>query len=377
MPDFTLAIISFAVAIAAILGMLHLAPRLGLLDKPDQRKLHDGAVPVVGGLALYVMLMALFLSGVATSSATAALLIAATFVTLIGAIDDRQNVSPRWRLLMQFIVSLILVYGADLRIEHVGSISFSGERVYLGPFATVITVLCIMSIINAMNFIDGLDGLAGGLVLIAVTGLWIAFSMSGNAVPDLVPVIAGGLTAFMLFNARWFGRKKAALFLGDAGSTLLGLLLAWLMIDNTQGANHTISPVVALWLVAIPVIDLFAITSRRIAMGRSPFHPDREHLHHILKRVGHTDKQTVAIIHVSAIAFASFGILGQIYNGPKNIMFYLFVALFFVTYYALKHSWIVAKLLKKIEQHHTVIELQHPVAETIPHEFQEKQDKAA
>src|SRR5512139_2730901 len=131
MPDITLATVSFALTIVAILGLLRFAPRLGLLDLPDHRKHHDGAVPIVGGLAIYLVLVAMFITGAATSNATVPLLIAATFVTLVGAIDDRQHISPRWRLLMQFAVALVLVYGADLRLEHVGSIALDGERVYL------------------------------------------------------------------------------------------------------------------------------------------------------------------------------------------------------------------------------------------------------
>ena len=348
MSDITLAIASFALTIVAILALIKLAPRFGLLDHPNDRKHHDGAVPVVGGVALYVMLMILFLSGIATSEYTTPLIIAATFVTLIGAIDDRNNISPRVRLVMQFIVALIIVYAADLRLEHLGAIAPNGGRVYLGPFATAVTIFGIMSVINAMNFIDGLDGLAGGLALIAVAGLWIIFDATGSTTPDLIPVMAGGLSAFLLFNARWFGRKKAALFLGDAGSTLLGMLLVWLMVDHTQGGDKVISPVVALWLLAVPLIDFLAIVIRRAAMGRHPFHPDREHLHHILTRATNSDAQTVTVIHIVAFACAAIGVLGQLNNLPKNVMFYAFLGLFVAGFWSLKHSWRMAKLVKLI-----------------------------
>lgn len=373
MTGIMLAIISFALTIAAILVLLSLAPRLGLLDLPDHRKHHDGAIPNVGGLALYVVLMALFITGTASSDATTPLLIAATIITLIGAIDDRNSINPYWRLLVQIIVALIVVYGADLRLEHLGSITLSGERIYLGPFDSTVTVIGIVGVINAVNFIDGLDGLAGGLTLIATVGLWVLFAATGGTAPDLIPLLAGGLAAFMLFNARWFGRKKAALFLGDAGSTLLGLLMAWLMIDHTQGENSLISPVVALWLLAIPLIDILVIIVRRVTMGRSPFHPDREHIHHALKGITNSDKSAVAIIHVSAIATASIGVLGQLYHWPKNIMFYLFIALFLVTLYAIRNYWHVVNLLKQMELNQpvdgmqiSIDELQQPVTNSMP-----------
>jgi UDP-GlcNAc:undecaprenyl-phosphate GlcNAc-1-phosphate transferase len=358
-----LAAISFALTFAAILVLLSLAPRLGLLDLPDHRKHHEGAVPTVGGVALYFVLMVLFLTGTATSSATAPLLIAASIITLIGVIDDRNAINPFWRLLVQIVVALIVVYGADLRLEHLGSLTFSGERIYLGQFDTTVTIIGIVGVINAVNFIDGLDGLAGGLSLIAIAGLWVLFAVTGSAVPDLIPLLAGGLVAFLLFNARWFGRKKAALFLGDAGSTLLGLLIVWLMVDYTQGENKIISPVVALWLLAIPLIDILVIIVRRVTKGRSPFHPDREHLHHALKRITMADKHAVAILHASAIACASFGALGQLYDWPKNIMFYLFVAVFLVTFYAIKNYWHVVSLVGQSEMKQPSVDLSMQVAE--------------
>jgi UDP-GlcNAc:undecaprenyl-phosphate GlcNAc-1-phosphate transferase len=249
---------------------------------------------------------------------------------------------------MQFIVALLIVYGADVRLEHLGTIMPNGEHLYLGPLATAVTIFGIMSVINAMNFIDGLDGLAGGLALIAVSGLWIIFAATGHATPDLIPVITGGLLAFMLFNAHWFGRRKAVIFLGDAGSTLLGMLLVWLMVDHSQGSNYGISPVIALWLLAVPLIDFLAIVIRRAAMGRHLFHPDREHLHHILSRATNSNAQTVTVIHAIAFICSAIGILGQIYNWPKNVMFYLFLALFVSGFWSLKHFWRMAMLVKAI-----------------------------
>jgi UDP-GlcNAc:undecaprenyl-phosphate GlcNAc-1-phosphate transferase len=343
MSDITLAITSFALTIGAILVLIKFAPRLGLLDHPSYRKHHSVPTPAVGGLALYVMMVVLFLSGVASSENTVPLLVATTLVTLVGALDDYRHVRPRLRLLTHFIVALIMVYGAGLRLDSLGSIGPAGGYIILGPFAATVTIFGIMSVINAMNFIDGLDGLAGGLTLIAVSGLWFLFSITGQATPSLIPVMAGGLVAFLLFNARWFGRRKAALFLGDAGSTLLGMLLAWLMVEHTQGNEKVISPVVALWLLAIPLIDFLAVVIRRVMNGQHPFRPDHEHLHYVLSGATGSETWTVAVIHLFACACGAVGILGQLYNWPKNAMFYTFLALFTVTLWSLKRSWRVVR----------------------------------
>lgn len=340
---------SFLLALAATLLLARLAPRLKLLDHPDHRKQHKTATPMVGGLAIYLVMLVMYLSGMAHSKAVIPLLLASSLITLVGALDDARNISAKSRLLAQLIAALVVIFGAGLQLEHLGTIGTSGGYVYLGPFAAIVTIFGIMSVINAINFIDGLDGLSGGLSLIAIAGVWLIFALNGETPPDLVPLLAGSLIAFLIFNARWFGRKHAALFLGDAGSTLLGLLLAWLMIEYTQGTDASLSPVTALWLLAIPLMDFLAIVLRRLAMGRSPLHPDREHVHHILLQIGHGEKQTTAIIHLLAIAFAATGVLSQYYHWPKNLMFYLFLALFFIFFWMVKHSWSMAKLLRKSE----------------------------
>ncbi len=345
MSDIALAFISFVLTFGVILILIRLAPRFGLLDHPNYRKNHNGAIPTVGGIALYLMMMVLFLSGIAAGRNTIPMLVASSLITLIGGLDDRSHVTPRVRLLTHFIVAAIMVYGAGLHLDNLGTIGFGGEQVALGPFGSAVTIFGIMSVINAMNFIDGLDGLAGGLSLIAVAALWGIFIISGHAIPDLIPVMTGGLVAFLFFNSPWLGRKRATVFLGDAGSTLLGMLLAWLMVDHSQGNDKIISPVTALWLLAIPLIDFLAIVIRRAAMGRHPFQPDREHVHHILVRSIHNDAHTVGFIYVVALICAAIGILGQVYLWQQSILFYTFLSLFIVVFFMLKHSSRFAKMI--------------------------------
>lgn len=333
MPELQLLFISFAIVIGVMHLLIRLAPRLGLIDHPDQRKQHNVPVPAIGGLALYVMLMALLISGIADSKITGYLILTATLITCIGAIDDRFRISPLWRLLVQFLAAAILVFGADLRLEYVGHISLSGENIHLGKFSAAVTLFGIVSVINAMNFIDGLDGLAGGIALIALAGLWVLFGLTGGAVPDLVLVLIGGLAAFMLFNARWFGRKKASVFLGDAGSTLIGLLVAALMVEHTQGKHAVMSPVVALWLFAVPLLDLLITVLRRLIAKRSPFLPDRDHLHYRLTRAASDERLSVLIIHNTAFVCACIGVTAQMFNWPMNIMLYLFISLFLMAYF--------------------------------------------
>ena len=209
------------VACVAWIGLFRsLAARLGLLDHPGGRKRHDVAVPVVGGLAMFLgMLPVLFAGG---HGALVNLGLAMLLVVVVGAADDKVSVSARTRLLLEGMAALILVAGgASLR--HLGNLVGLGA---LGTSlaAPLITVICVVGTINAVNMSDGLDGLAGAVGFVAVACFTAVAFASGEA--QLVKVgcaALGALAGFLAFNLRTRFRSRAAVFMGDAGSMLLGL----------------------------------------------------------------------------------------------------------------------------------------------------------
>jgi UDP-GlcNAc:undecaprenyl-phosphate GlcNAc-1-phosphate transferase len=184
--------------------------------------------------------------------------------------------------------------------------------------------------------VDGIDGLIGSLSINTFTSIAILFIMSGQTDYLSYPLILATATIpYLIFNLGLFknvlGKEAKKIFMGDAGSMFVGLSVIWLLTMGTQGDNASFRPVTALWICAIPLMDMLSIVVRRFRNGKSPFKPDRDHLHHILQRVGFTTRQTLGIISCSAVLFSCIGLLGEVLVIPDLIMFLAFIILF-VTY---------------------------------------------
>ena len=147
------------------------------------------------------------------------------------------------------------------------------------PFTVFVTV----GVINSINMSDGLDGLCGNLTMVSLLGLGTAAALWSNSGDfRLINMLSAAVAGFLLFNQRTIWRTRALVFLGDAGSMLLGFVLAWFTIEICQAPIAAISPAAALWFVAVPVMDTVGVMLRRLLAGLSPFHADSQHLHHLL-----------------------------------------------------------------------------------------------
>ncbi len=175
--------------------------------------------------------------------------------------------------------------------------------VNLGFIGIFFTYFAIVVAINAFNMIDGIDGLIGCLSLNTFTSIAILFLMSGNTEYVSYPlIIAAAILPYLMYNLGIFKSETKKIFMGDAGSMFIGLSVIWLLCMGTQGDDTSFRPVTALWVCAIPLMDMLAIVVRRVRNGKSPFKPDRDHLHHILQRVGFNPRQTLIIISTSSVA---------------------------------------------------------------------------
>jgi hypothetical protein len=160
------------------------------------------------------------------------------------------------------------------------------------------------------------------------------------------------IISFLLFNLRIFGRPNAKIFLGDSGSTLLGFTICWLAIDTSQGENRIITPTLVLWVIAVPLIDSVCIMLRRIRKGRSPFAPDREHLHHILLLAGYSVNQILALYLVCSLSMSMAGIIASfIFNVPQGVLFMGFLLLFACHYWCMNHAWKMVKIARYLHTH--------------------------
>ena len=283
------ATIGFFVTLLAVLALRPLARTIDLLDRPGGRKQHDGDVPLVGGLAMFLGLVA----GVGfldTSSTAATSLVGVSAILVaIGLLDDRFELSRWMRLGVHLVAAIALIAGTGALVRQLGNPFGTGDVALHGLGVAVFTVLLITGAINAFNMLDGMDGLAGGTALTAFAGLALLNWLHGNRGLELAICAISGATVcgFLLFNvpARYVGGMRC--FMGDAGSTLLGAIVVWLGIRTSQipiaGAVH---PVTVLWIVGLPLFELFWTVIRRVSRGRSPMQADMEHFHHLLVGAG-------------------------------------------------------------------------------------------
>lgn len=262
--------------------------RWNLLDHPgNARKAHAAPTPITGGLAMTTA--ALLGSAIAwrdASPAMFALVLGMLLLLAVGLLDDLRDVRWWWRVLAQVVAALTLYSAGGVRVEQLGGV-FGFPELTLGPLSLPLTVIATVGLINAINLIDGVDGLAGMLVLAALLMLSAAALYAGNALlAGEVLVFAGAVIGFLAWNLRIPGRSRAAAFMGNSGSALLGLAIAWICFRLTQNPGHPVSPVLALWLLPVPVMDCLVLIVRRMREGRSPFSAGRDHIHHCMLDAG-------------------------------------------------------------------------------------------
>lgn len=323
----------FAFLLCTVLTYALRAPaiRIGLVDEPDTRKMHHGTIPLTGGIAMFLSFVCAILVFDFDIRVFAPFLAATCLLFGIGLLDDVKEIRPIWRIVTQCLAVLIMCLWANVSLTNVGDILFFGA-ITLGWLSIPFTVFAVVGAVNATNMADGLDGLAGGLTLIAFTSLaLLAWDADRSVETQTILVFVAIVLGFLIWNARSPWRKKAAAFMGDSGSTFLGLAVAWFMVQLSQGPDRVLAPITGLWLFAIPIVDTLSITIRRIKKRKSPFRPGRDHLHHILQDAGYSPEKTAMTIWTMAVICALIGIGGHKAGVPDGIMFCSFL-LFFFTY---------------------------------------------
>ena len=318
-----------AVAPLVCVQLTHLlitqAQRVGLVDNPGGRKRHRAPTPLVGGLAIFltIMVSSLFLGRMPGASWS---LFMALLVTLvIGLADDAHEVGHRAKFLAQIVAALIIVFGTSVQVTTLGNLLGYGP-IILGQWSPLVTAISIVGLMNAINMIDGLDGLAGTLVLLPLLLLsGVAFGSDRALLALEMLVVTGAIAGFLSFNLRTPWRSRAVIFMGDTGGLLLGLLLAWNSIQLAGYAGAPIKPITVVWILAIPLLDMGSVMMLRIWQGKSPFHADRQHLHHLLQRGGYTCGQVVFIMSGLSLVGAISALELQRIGAPEYAMFYGFL----------------------------------------------------
>lgn len=340
----------FISSLTALFLLRKVAKNIGLVDKPSKRKLHEGSVPLVGGLAICISLVQFLYYHPHIFQSSQLYIICIVTLTLVGALDDKYDLSFKVRLFIQATLSLCMMKWAGLELHTLGNMLGFGN-INLGIFGYVITIIAVIGAINAFNMVDGIDGLLGGLSIVSFGGLALMLTFDGQInLAYICFVFIVAIIPYVLFNLGIFGRKRKV-FMGDAGSMLIGFSVIWMLLLASQnGTTAPLRPVTALWLIAVPLMDMVAIMIRRIRRGDSPFKPDREHLHHIFQRLGFSSNQTLAIICIIAVFYASFGIYGEVANIPEYIMFILFLVLFLIYFIFINNVWRITAYIRKYRE---------------------------
>lgn len=337
----------FFISLCSLFVSRIVAKKIGLVDKPNDRKCHRGNIPLVGGISICFTLVFFLLNNSTLISHSFIYMGCIITLVFIGALDDKYDISYKIRFLIQAILSLIMMVHANIELLGLGDL-FGFGLVKLGPTGYIVTVLAVIGAINAFNMIDGIDGLLGAISIVAFGGLGIMLLHDGQTnLAYLCLVIVIIIAPYLMLNLGIFGRKYK-IFMGDAGSMLVGFSIIWLLLLSSQnGTNPPLRPVTALWLIAVPLMDMVSLMIRRIRKGHSPFKPDREHLHHICQRLGFSASQTVILITGLATTLAALGIIGEILNIHEAWMFYSFIILFLIYIFTISYIWKITALIRK------------------------------
>ncbi len=334
------ALTSFCFAFLAIKLFKPLAVDVGLVDKPNARKHHDGQIPLIGGISIFAAVLAASMLWLPNTLELRMYLIASAMMVFIGALDDKYDLKVRIRIVGQIIIASLMIYGVGGYIANLGNLFGFGD-INLGPVGIIFTYFAIIVVINAYNMVDGIDGLIGSLSLNTFTAIALLFLISGNSGYLSYPLMLATATLpYLVFNLGFFKKYTNKIFMGDAGSMFIGLSVIWLLSMGTQGENASFRPVTALWICAVPLMDMLAIVMRRYRKGKSPFKPDRDHLHHILQRAGLSSRQTLIAITVFSVLMSTLGVLGEYFQVPESIELLLFIVIFILyNKYARHFSW--------------------------------------
>tara|TARA_Y100000996_G_C22537047_1_gene648673 strand:+ start:74 stop:1090 length:1017 start_codon:yes stop_codon:yes gene_type:complete len=298
-----------------------LALQINLVDKPSLRKIHEGKIPLIGGLIIYFNTL-LFLQFLNVSNDLTWVIYSTIIIIIVSTIDDAKELGVNFRLISQLICSLIII-GYGITITNLGAF-MDAAFITTGYFSVLFTVLCVMGLTNSFNFIDGLDGLCSSQVFISLFSIILFLHFNDKLILfedlNLILFFCLNILFFIVLNLS----KKFKIFLGDSGSLFLGFFVSWLLIIISQNYENLFHPVLTVWCVTIPVFEFFSVITRRSILGLSPFKSDRRHLHHILVDLGFSNLKVLFFFIIISISFNFIGFFTFYIFGPApSLLFYL------------------------------------------------------
>jgi UDP-GlcNAc:undecaprenyl-phosphate GlcNAc-1-phosphate transferase len=322
--------LGFTATTICIVLMRPLAARWGLVDKPGGRKQHNGNVPLIGGAAIFTVFIGCWAMLHIDWPVWMPIYLAAGGVLVAtGIIDDRYDLGPRRKLLVQALCTVAVMVHGHLMLDNLGDLLGQGG-IDTGALAWPLTIFAVVGVTNAINMFDGANGLAGGTALISMLGLSIAASATGaQSANSALLLLAGALASFLFFNYRVRDYHLPLAFLGDAGALFLGFTFAFVAIFLTQRTGAHLPPIVAVWIGGLPLLEIARLVFRRLVHGANPLRADRAHVHHILLALGLPERSAVAVIWLAQGVLVTVGLAAwSAGGGYEQTLFYGCIGLF-------------------------------------------------
>jgi UDP-GlcNAc:undecaprenyl-phosphate/decaprenyl-phosphate GlcNAc-1-phosphate transferase len=300
-------IVCFMISILITPLVKKLALKIGAIDKPNQRKVHQSLMPRLGGIAIFISFIVGVLLLHPENPSSLAILIGSTIIIITGIFDDMFELSAKIKLLGQLAAAFTIVFLGDLQVVFI-NLPFGGHLEF-GYLSIPFTILWIVGITNAINLIDGLDGLAAGVSSIAL------FTISGMALiqGNLYVVAMGAIVLVSTLGFLFYNFHPASIFMGDTGAMFLGFIISVLSLLGYKNVTF-ISFIIPVIILGVPISDTIFAILRRIINNQPLSAPDKSHLHHCMLRLGYSHRQTVLLIYAMA---AFFGLVAVIYSQAK------------------------------------------------------------
>jgi len=312
--------IAFVMSMAFLYILGSVAEKAGLVAEPGGHKTHKRRVPLVGGLCISAAFFLAILLFDISLSEFRFLFFSSGLLLLAGLLDDYKDISPLQKFVFQTLAVGALVILGGIEVENLGYILDQENALTLGRYAWIFSLIAFLAVINSFNLIDGHDGVAASIFLAGIGTATLLYFIDPNKADEefVVLLMLLGVTVipFFVFNLEPLVGAKRQVFLGDAGSMFLGLMVCYCLISLSQGVGGVtqavFSPVIAPWIIGIPLFDMAAVVALRVRRRKRISSADRDHLHHFLTNLGvskHHVLFTIAGLQGACCAFAIFAVL--------------------------------------------------------------------
>ena len=327
-------LVSFIIGLCFMPLVIDIAKKRNFVVRPNKRTSHEGTIPNIGGINIFIsFLLTVFLFSYGIIDQLQFIIIGVFFILIVGFVDDLIDIKAYWKLIGELVSGFFLIVVSDIRLTNLHGFLGINELPLIASYS--LSIFVFIAIINALNLIDGVDGLASGLGILYSLFFALYFSYTGSVnLAISAYAMVGSLGVFFIYNV--FG-KKNKIFMGDTGSLLLGYMITLYIFQfcevNAYPQKYHINelfqmkaaPSVAICLLIVPLFDTLRVMLTRIKKGVSPFHPDKNHIHHLLLKTGLKHRQVTFVLLLVTFGFILLGIIGRNWSiGLLSLVAFIF-----------------------------------------------------